>query len=253
MKIPFTEDTFKMKIKEKLMMDRKGLEENGPITIVAFGDSVTHGAVAGGEINYETVYWNRLRKKLNAVRNYVPVNVINAGIGGITAKGSLARMDAQVLRYAPDLLIVCFGLNDVNGSLEGYLSSLREIFTKGLASGAEVIFLTPNMLNTYVAEGTEARYLEYAAKTAEVQNSGKMDLYIGSAVRLAEECGVTVCDCYAEWKELSKREDTTLLLANRINHPTKEMHELFADALFRTVMGEGKKNGGDGESTMYGE
>ena len=85
-----------MHIKDKIYMDRAGLEENGPITIVAFGDSVTHGALLT-ENNYETVYWNRLRKKLNAVRDYVPVNVIDAGIGGITAKGSLARMDKQVL------------------------------------------------------------------------------------------------------------------------------------------------------------
>lgn len=240
-----------VRIREKLMLDRKGLEAYGPITIVAFGDSVTHGSVAGGEINYETVYWNRLRQKLNAVRNYIPINVINAGIGGITAKGSLARMDAQVLKHDPDLIIVCFGLNDVNGTLEDYLSSLNEIFRKALASGAEVIFLTPNMLNTYVAEDTEARWLEYAAKTAAMQNEGRMDLYIESAVALARELGVTVCDAYAEWKRRAAAgEDTTMLLANRINHPTKEMHALFAELLFDAIMQNDATRQGD-ESTMY--
>lgn len=51
-----------MNIKEKIFMERPELEKEGPITIVAFGDSVTHGALARGEINYETVYWNLLRK-----------------------------------------------------------------------------------------------------------------------------------------------------------------------------------------------
>ena len=241
-----------MRIKDKLMMDRKGLEEHGPITIVAFGDSVTHGAVAGGEINYHTVYWNRLKEKLNAVRNYVPVNVINAGIGGITAKGSLGRIESQVLKYEPDLVIVCFGLNDVNGTLEDYLASLRVIFEKTIASGIEVIFLTPNMLNTYVAKDTEARWLEYSHKTAEMQNGGRMDLYIDSAVALAREMGVTVCDAYAKWKALAEKgEDTTLLLANRINHPTKEMHELFARLLFDAVMGNGKETVRESDSTMF--
>lgn len=69
-----------MKIIDKIWMEREGLETNGPITIVVFGDSVTHGAVGGGEINYDTVYWNRLRQKINEVRNYIPVNVINAGL-----------------------------------------------------------------------------------------------------------------------------------------------------------------------------
>lgn len=223
-----------MHIKDKILLDRNGLEQYGPITIVAFGDSVTHGAL-NGEINYETVYWNRLRRKILEVRNYVPVNVINAGIGGITASGSLGRIESQVLTHRPDLIIVCFGLNDVNDPLERYLSALRTIFEKCLASGADVIFMTPNMLNTYVAPDAPESHLAYAAVTAKYQTEGRMDLYMESAVRLAEEMGVPVCDCYAKWKKLAETEDTTILLINRINHPTPEMHELFAESLFQMI------------------
>ena len=205
---------------------------------MALGDSVTHGAVAAGEINYETVYWNRLRRKLNEACPNIPVNVIDAGINGTTAARSVKRLERQVLCHNPDLVIVCFGLNDVNGELETYLGALRTIFTQCRESGAEVIFMTPNMLNTHVAEGTEERYAAYAVKTAEMQNGGRMDLYMNSAVALARELGITVCDCYAKWKELSRTQDTTLLLANYINHPTKEMHALFADMLFETIMAE---------------
>lgn len=239
-----------MKISEKINLERAGLEEHGPITIVAFGDSVTHGAVGAGEINYETVYWNRLKQKINAYRNYVPVNVINAGIGGITANASLERMDKQVLAHNPDLIIVCFGLNDVNGELDVYLDALRTIFEKGLKSGADVIFMTPNMLNTYVAEDTEEKYLEYAAKTAEMQNGGKMDLYMESAVKVAEEMGVLVCDCYKKWKAMAESEDTTMLLANRINHPTRAMHELFAESLFQLIFADEKAKDSD-NNTMF--
>ena len=224
-----------MKISEKINLDLQGLIENGPITIVAFGDSVTHGAVAHDEIDYETVYWNRLKKKINNLRNYVPVNVINAGIGGITAKDSLKRMDKQVLSHNPDLIIVCFGLNDVNGTLEDYLNSLEEIFDKAQKSGAEVIFMTPNMLNTSVLDDTAEEHYEYAIKTAKMQNEGRMDLYMESAVQLATRMGVKVCDCYKKWKKLSETQNVTYLLANRINHPTKEMHELFAESLFEII------------------
>ena len=79
-----------MTVKEKMMMDQKGLEQYGPINIVIFGDSVSHGAV-NGYIDYENVYWNLLRRKLNAVRDYVPVNMINASIGGTTATQSLGK------------------------------------------------------------------------------------------------------------------------------------------------------------------
>lgn len=224
-----------MIISEKILMDQRELIENGPITIVAFGDSVTHGAVGPDEINYETVYWNRLRRRINEVRNYVPVNVIDAGIGGITAKESLTRMEGQVFSHNPDLIIVCFGLNDVNGTLEDYISSLKTIFTECNNRGIQTIFMTPNMLNTYVAEDTADNLKDYAAKTAEMQISGRMDKYMNTACELASSMNIEVCDCYSMWKEISKTEDITLLLANRINHPTSEMHRLFADSLFNVI------------------
>ena len=227
-----------MRIREKFGMNYEQLVENGPITIVAFGDSVTHGAVAGGEMNYDTVYWNRLRLKLQEAHDYVPVNVINAGIGGITAKGSLDRMEKQVFAHSPDLVIICFGLNDVNGPLEDYLDSLRAIFARCIENDVDAIFMSPNMLNTYVAEDADPNFRDYAVITAGYQNDGRMDRYMAAAVALANEMGVPVCDCYAKWKELSRTQDTTMLLANRINHPIKEMHALFADSLCEMILGK---------------
>lgn len=240
-----------MKIAEKIRMDRAALEKDGAITIVAFGDSVTHGALGAGEINYETVYWNLLRKKILAKRNYVPVNVINSGIGGVSAKGSLSRLESQALKYEPDLIIICFGLNDVNGELKDYLSAMREMFARCIERQVDVIFLTPNMLNTYVAADTHHAHLSYAKKMADVQNSGRMDDFVYGAISVAEEMGITVCDCYSKWKKLSETEDTTMLLANRINHPIKEMHELFAEELYKIILPNTAESGGTSSSTMY--
>ena len=238
-----------MKIREKLALDRAGLTEHGPINIVIFGDSVSHGAF-NGYIDFESVYWNLLRKRLNATRAYIPVNMICAAIGGTTASASLPRLGGQVLSHRPDLVIVCFGLNDVNGEKQTYLSALREIFSRILESGSEAVFLTPNMLNTRVADDTPREHLDYAYKTAEMQNSGRMDDYIDGARAVCRELGVPICDCYATWKRLAETEDTTLLLANRINHPTPEMHALFADALFELLMDEGTVGDGDSD-TMF--
>lgn len=54
-----------MKVSEKINLSKLELIEHGPINIVAFGDSVTHGALGGGEIVFETAYWNRLGKMLH--------------------------------------------------------------------------------------------------------------------------------------------------------------------------------------------
>lgn len=226
-----------MRIKDKINMNRADLMKHGPIIITVLGDSVSHGSVAGGLMAHDTVYHNRLREKILAVKNYVPVSVINSGVGGTCADDALPRVDS-VLAHKPDLMIVCFGLNDVNRPLDRFLGALKTIFEKSIAAGAETIFMTPNMLNTYVSDETDPVNMNYAATTAELQNSGKMDMYMEKACAVARECGVKVCDCYSMWKELAKTQDTTLLLANRINHPTREMHELFADALFKCIFDE---------------
>jgi lysophospholipase L1-like esterase len=236
-----------MKVKEKMLLNSNGLKEFGPVNIVIFGDSVSHGAMKEN-IDYENVYWNRLKKRMNQFREYMPVNMINAAIGGTTAHESLKRVDKQVLCHQPDLVIVCFGLNDVNFSLEEYLDALKEIFEKCNNANVDAIFMTPNMLNTYVAEDTIENLKAYAAKTAEMQNEGRMDKYIYSAIKLAESMNITVCDCYSKWKKLSETEDTTMLLINRINHPTPEMHQLFADSLYEIIIGDTASN--ESDSTM---
>ena len=65
-----------------------------------------------------------------------------------------------------------------------------------------------------------------------------MDEFIYSAVKLAADMGIPVCDCYSKWKKISETEDTTMLLVNRINHPTSAMHELFANALYDMIIGK---------------
>lgn len=227
-----------MTVKEKLNMDGEGLLTYGPINIVAFGDSVTHGCLATC-IDYESVYWNRLKKKLNAVRDSIPVNAICAGIGGAHAANSIERIDRDVLSHHPELVIVCFGLNDVNGELEDYINALTTIFNRLKETGCEVIFMTPNMLNTRVLDDVDPNFRDYAFETAEHQNNGRMDRYMEAAKEAAEKCGAKVCDCYGAWKKLAADGvDVSALLCNRINHPSAEMHQLFADMLFDTIMGE---------------
>jgi hypothetical protein len=107
------------------------------------------------------------------------------------------------------------------------------------------------MLNTYVSDKTEAQYFDYAAVTAAYQNSGRMDEFVSAAVKVARECGVQVADAYARWRELSKTEDTTVLLANYINHPRAEMHEIFAEEIYRLIFPEDLPRVEKIDSTMY--
>ena len=49
-----------------------------------------------------------------------------------------------------------------------------------------------------------------------------------------------LADVYAEWKQReADGVDTTALLSNGMNHPTPEMHRLFADKLFDLIFNGG--------------
>ena len=61
---------------------------------------------------------------------------------------------------------------------------------------------------------------------------------------VCRECGVVLCDCYKKWKLLEQSGvDTTALLSNHINHPTREMSWLFAVSLFETILDDHVING----------
>lgn len=241
-----------MKIIDKLKLDKQGIIDNGPINIVMFGDSITHCMEDENGRDYDLVYWNLLRRKINKINDFVPVNVINSAIGGTTAKIGVDRMDRDVLSHNPDLLIVCFGLNDVNEPLDDYIKSVSKIIDKAKGNNIDTIFMTPNMLNTSVLPDTPKEHYDYAIRTCQMQNEGRMDLYMQEVIKLCASKGVKVCDCYKKWKELSKTQDITYLLANRINHPTKEMHNLFADSLFDVIFGDVVAID-DNSTTMYEE
>ena len=146
----------------------------------------------------------------------------------------------DVLPHRPDLVIIAYGLNDVNGEESEYRHNMESIVVQLKSAGIDCIILTENMLNTRVdREATPERYLDYAVKTAEMQNSGKMDAFVAAAREIAEIHGVPVADAYALWRRMQDAGvDTTLLLCQRINHPSPAMHRVFAELLYHCIVGE---------------
>ncbi len=240
-----------MKLFELLTEKNLNNRDNGPVVAAFLGDSVTQGAfnfINGDGINegrhecdYEAVYHNQLKKMFFKIFPSAPLNIINAGILGTSAGFGLKRLERDVLRYSPNLVVVCFGLNDSFSGIEGledYADALRDIFRKLKDAKTEVIFMTPNMMNTYVStEITDEEMLKVAETTQKNQNSGLFDKYIDTARKVCADCGVPVCDCYEKWKKMnSEGIDTTALLANHINHPNREMHKLFAQSLYDMII-----------------
>ncbi|MBR3928181.1 MAG: SGNH/GDSL hydrolase family protein [Clostridia bacterium] len=241
-----------MKIMEKLSARNKDYFHNRPVTIACLGDSVTHGCFEiylnenGG---IETVcrpddaYPMMLKRALTSYFPFAAPVIINAGVSGDKSYGGLERLERDVLSFKPDLVIVDFGLNDsmnkdVEGGLETYDKSMRAIFERVLALGAECILLTPNFMNKAVSPRlTEPLFIDIAKEAAVVQNTGILTRYVETAKKAALDVGVYVADAYAVWQKLDKNGvNTDSLLSNDINHPIKEAHGIFLDELMRIIL-----------------
>jgi lysophospholipase L1-like esterase len=153
------------------------------VTIVALGDSNTEQTFhTRGQMGWPYLLQAALYEKYGANK----VFMINAGFSGTGAQQGLKRLDEDVLRFAPDLVIICFwsGQND----------ALRKIATRLQEEKVEVLLRTPNpvvvpnmpRVNPPVACGKEWAG-QSKAKVAD------------TIVKLGAELGVPVVDHYRLW------------------------------------------------------
>ncbi len=113
-------------------------------TIVTFGDSLTKLGNNAGTLHYPDYL---------ASDEYLGVPVINMGVGGDSTRHGMARFETDVLSKNPDLVILCFAMNDQaaviasetpNVPLETYKQNLIYFVEKLQAIDCDVVFFTPN-------------------------------------------------------------------------------------------------------------
>ena len=237
-----------MKIIEKFAQKQAHLWD-APAPVLAFlGDSVTHGCFelydrsgrVETEFRPEEGYAARVQQIFATLFPTVVPVIVNAGISGDTAPGGQKRLERDVLRLCPDLVVVCYGLNDAGHAAAGladYSAALRAIFAQIQAAGAEVIFLTPNLRVTHPQRPFHNPLLDdVAARVSENERAGWLARYLDAARAVCRASGVPICDCNALWAAMqSAGVNTDELLANRVNHPTPALHGMFAYELVKTM------------------
>ncbi len=240
-----------MEFLQKLSAKHNDKYGRSPVTIAFLGDSVTQGCFEvyeTGDGGLDTVYEpenNYAAKTASILRQLCPgaqLNVIAAGISGDSAPNGNNRLDRDVLPFRPDLTVVCYGLNDSGGGMAGiqrYTAALESIFTRLKEAESEVIFMTPNTMNFNTSCHIQSDlFKRLAVQFAKVMEDGILDAYIDAAKATAEKCGVPVVDCYSKWKAMEAAGiNTTELLSNKLNHPTRDMHWLFAWMLVQQIIG----------------
>lgn len=194
-----------------LRATRAKLESGGPLTVVAFGDSITNGGEASVP---ELIFWQRWVADLRTRYPRAQLNAVNGATGGDTTTRGLQRLAEKVVSARPDLVLIGFGMNDHNRRgvpLPDYERQLRELVTRIRAgTTAEVILFSTFPPNPQWLHGTQ-RMAEYAAATAKV----------------AGEMKCAYADVFNNWQAMTARKRPEDLLANNINHPNDFGHWVY--------------------------
>ncbi|ARU57787.1 G-D-S-L family lipolytic protein [Oleiphilus messinensis] len=101
-------------------------------TILAFGDSLTHGTGVKIDKSYPAV----LAEMIN-------IPVINAGVPGETSAEGLKRLPQLIAEHQPDLVILCHGGNDILRKLSRTQAktNIAAMIQQIQQSGAEVVLI----------------------------------------------------------------------------------------------------------------
>ncbi len=197
-----------------------GMAGSESVRYVALGDSITAGWLEHGILDSDAAYPALFRKRLAALYPHAMVSVLNAGLGGENTIGASERLERDVLRHDPHLVTVCLGLNDARKGhefVDVFAENLTEIVRRIRSdTDADLLLITPNIRGDHGSDdGAVTEFVRAIRQVARSADVGIADVYAiyGGAVRM----GAQPAD----------------LLSNRFSHPTREGHQIFANALIK--------------------
>jgi lysophospholipase L1-like esterase len=189
-----------------------------PVTWVFVGDSITQGVThTWGYRGYVEHFTERVRGELQRLGDAV----VNSGVSGSTTEGLLPEFHWRAGRFAPDVVFVMFGTNDVlegPDGVRGYRYRLDQIVQRSRDVGAIVVLQTPPGI---VAEGgrTPSRLADYVAQVRSV----------------AADLGVLVVDHAAHWEQAGDGTSPPAGWLDDAVHPSAMGHHEMARTLFRAI------------------
>jgi lysophospholipase L1-like esterase len=197
-----------------------------PVRIIAFGSSSTEGV---GATSRSATYPARLETELNQA---LPgegkrVSVLNRGVGGEDVDDMLARLDRDVLREKPDLVIWQTGSNDPLRSvpLEHFVEETKAGISKMRAAGLDVMLMEP----------------QWCPK---LQGTPGADLYREAVRSVGAELGVRVirrADLMRKWVD-EKRLSSSQLLSGDGFHMTDGGYALLAREIANEILSAVEQN-----------
>ena len=199
------------------------LSKKESVNLVFYGDSITTGANSSQIIGCAPFSdgWPQMVTKELESRCGVNINETNTAVGGTSTSWGLQNVEENVIRYNPDLVILAFGMNDVNLPADQYRAQIRSIVetVRESCPSAAFLLVSPMLPNREVSGfyGTQPQF------EAEL---------CGLAEEL-EACGVA--EVTTMHRALLERKRYFDMTGNNVNHPNDFLARLYAQTILASL------------------
>ena len=227
--------------------DDEGTECRPRIRIVALGDSTTAEDDWSGVVG--RVYPQLLGPSLES--HGISADVINAGIGDTTTREAVVRLDTDVRRHDPGIVIVQFGINDSwidvdqgrtkpRLTREEYRDNLLTIIGTLRSDGATVILMTPNPMRW--SDFYTQMFTEHSGtlNTRDARGINRLlDLYAQDVRDLARDERVPLVDIMRKFEEYDESPGQSVnewLIEGDLIHPNDEGHRVVCEMLTEEIV-----------------
>ncbi len=125
--------------------EKSFFEVTTPVTFAALGDSITHGGAAFIPAGQISCQWE----------TFCDFPVKNIGRSGDITELMIERFENDVLPFAPKVLIIMGGVNDIRAGLaaDEIISNLKTLREKCKANQIEAVFCTLTPINEKILRG----------------------------------------------------------------------------------------------------
>jgi lysophospholipase L1-like esterase len=196
--------------------------------IIFLGDSITAGGISPK--GYITLIKSDLAEK----HKDLDIEVIGAGISGNKVPDLQKRLERDVLKRKPTIVVIYIGINDVwhgendpkNGtSPENFEAGLKDIIGKIQKEGGKVLLCTPTVIGEFPGGGNKL--------------DQKLDAYAAISRHVAKETGSPLCDLRKAFVDYiathnTEKKERGVLTGDRV-HLNNAGNRLVADTMLKCL------------------
>ena len=212
------------------------------LKVAVLGDSISQGWTASGYENVDIAphcppYAGLFEASLKAKFGEDKVELRNFSLAGKTSRWALYERDGvanfeNMLAYTPDLVVIAFGMNDgVDIPPADYGDNIESIIDKITARNpkTEIVLVSPMLPNAEIRVNWGnrtpilARQPEYKAVLRRIAG---------------ERTAVAFADVTSVFQAVNARKRFIDYTSNNVNHPGDYGHRLYAQTLYKTVVGD---------------